>query len=147
MIVIVWVIKHFSTIFTFKKICRFAVFYVIGCQVINPNTRKLKAVFARSSPGDFSEKASRADFLPTIWPKRNKLPKTLFTGRALCWFSVLMNKRVWFAALMSNETQKASFQGHPTSIFGKYLSEDDLRSRIFGTFVVKFLLCLPLLGF
>ena len=26
-------------------------------------------------------------------------------------------------------------------------SEGDLRSRIFGTFVVKFLACLPLLGF
>ena len=26
-------------------------------------------------------------------------------------------------------------------------SEDDLRSRIFGTFVVKFLACLPLQGF
>ena len=26
-------------------------------------------------------------------------------------------------------------------------SEDDLRSTIFGTFVVKFLACLPLLGF
>ena len=26
-------------------------------------------------------------------------------------------------------------------------SEDDLRSRIFGTFVVKFLACLPLLEF
>ena len=26
-------------------------------------------------------------------------------------------------------------------------SEDDLRSRIFGTFFVKFLACLPLLGF
>ena len=26
-------------------------------------------------------------------------------------------------------------------------SEDDLRSRIFGTLVVKFLACLPLLGF
>ena len=26
-------------------------------------------------------------------------------------------------------------------------SKDDLRSRIFGTFVVKFLACLPLLGF
>ena len=26
-------------------------------------------------------------------------------------------------------------------------SEDDLRSRILGTFVVKFLACLPLLGF
>ena len=26
-------------------------------------------------------------------------------------------------------------------------SEDDLRSRIFGTFFVNFLACLPLLGF
>ena len=26
-------------------------------------------------------------------------------------------------------------------------SEDDLRSRIFGTFAVKFLACLPLVGF
>ena len=25
-------------------------------------------------------------------------------------------------------------------------SEDDMRARIFGTFVVKFLACLPLLG-
>ena len=34
-------------------------------------------------------------------------------------------------------------QGHPTSIFGKYLfGLDDLKSRIFGTFVVKFLACL-----
>ena len=29
----------------------------------------------------------------------------------------------------------------------KICSEDDLRSRIFGTFVVKLLACLPLLGF
>ena len=39
-------------------------------------------------------------------------------------------------------------QGHPTTISGKNIcSEDDLRSRIFETFVVKFLACLPLLGF
>ena len=39
------------------------------------------------------------------------------------------------------------FQGHSTYTFGKYLLEDDLRSSIFGTFVVKFLACLPLVGF
>ena len=38
-------------------------------------------------------------------------------------------------------------QGHPRSIFGNICSEDDLRSRIFGTFLVKFLACLLLLGF
>ena len=42
---------------------------------------------------------------------------------------------------------KCLIQGHPTTIFGNICAEDDLRSRIFGTFVVKFLVCLPLLGF
>ena len=38
--------------------------------------------------------------------------------------------------------------GAPNDSFRKHIcSEDDLRSRIFGTFVVKFLVCLPLLGF
>ena len=42
---------------------------------------------------------------------------------------------------------------HNTASYAGYLhyesvySEDDLRSRIFGTFVVKFLASLPLLGF
>ena len=38
--------------------------------------------------------------------------------------------------------------GAPNDNFRKNIcSEDDFRSRIFGTFVVKFLACLPLLGF
>ena len=38
--------------------------------------------------------------------------------------------------------------GAPNDNFRKNIcSEDDLRSRIFETFVVKFLACLPLLGF
>ena len=38
--------------------------------------------------------------------------------------------------------------GAPSDNFRKNIcSEDDLRSRIFGTFVVKFLACLPFLGF
>ena len=40
------------------------------------------------------------------------------------------------------------YPGAPNDNFRKNIcSEDDLRSRIFGTFVVKFLACLPLLGF
>ena len=38
-------------------------------------------------------------------------------------------------------------QGHPTQFSEIICSEDDLKSRIFGTFVVKCLACLPLLGF
>ena len=38
-------------------------------------------------------------------------------------------------------------QGHPTSIVENICSEDDLRSRILGTFIVKFLACLPLLRY
>ena len=38
--------------------------------------------------------------------------------------------------------------GTPQRQFSENISsEDDLRSRTFGTFVVKFLACLPLLGF
>ena len=38
--------------------------------------------------------------------------------------------------------------GAPNDNFRKNIcSENDFRSRIFGTFVVKFLACLPLLGF
>ena len=38
--------------------------------------------------------------------------------------------------------------GAPNDNFRENIcSEDDLRSRIFGTFVAKFLACLPLLGF
>ena len=38
-------------------------------------------------------------------------------------------------------------QGHPNQFLENICSEDDLRSRIFGTCVVKFLACLLLLGF
>ena len=41
-----------------------------------------------------------------------------------------------------------SISGAPNGNFREDIcSEDDLRTRIFGTFVVKFLACLPLLGF
>ena len=38
-------------------------------------------------------------------------------------------------------------QGHPTAIFGKYLFGRRFEISNFGTFVVKFLACLPLLRF
>ena len=54
-----------------------------------------------------------------------------------------MNTRVC-AVSFSN----ADYPGAPNDNFRKNIcSEDDLRSRIFATFVVKFLTCLPLLGF
>ena len=40
-----------------------------------------------------------------------------------------------------------SHQGPQLQFSANICSEDDLRSRIFGTFVVKFLACLSLLGF
>ena len=39
------------------------------------------------------------------------------------------------------------FRGTQRQFLENICSEDDLRSRIFGTFVVKFLACLRLLGF
>ena len=38
-------------------------------------------------------------------------------------------------------------RGTQRQFLKNFCSEDDLRFRIFGTFVVKFLACLPLLGF
>ena len=41
----------------------------------------------------------------------------------------------------------AKYRGIQRQFLKNICSEDDLRPRIFGTFVVKFLACLPLLGF
>ena len=43
---------------------------------------------------------------------------------------------------------KKHLTGAPNDNFRKNIcSEDDFKSRIFGTFLVKFLVCLPLLGY
>jgi len=39
------------------------------------------------------------------------------------------------------------YRGTQRQFLEDICAEDDLRSRIFGTFAVKFLPCLPLLGF
>ena len=63
----------------------------------------------------------------------------------LSWFLMLI--------LLKQETSKSRLKasnpprGTQRQFSERVCSEDDLRSRIFGTFVVKFLACLPLLGF
>ena len=55
-----------------------------------------------------------------------------------------------YAPLNNNSLLKrilASNRGTQRQFSENICSEDDLRSRIFGTFLVKFLACLPLLGF
>ena len=49
-------------------------------------------------------------------------------------------KSVMFASARSTGAPNGNFREN-------ICSEDDLRSRIFGAFVVEFLACLPLLGF
>ena len=46
-----------------------------------------------------------------------------------------------------NTTKNKCIRGTQRQFLENICSEGDLRSRIFGTFVVKFLSCLPLLGF
>ena len=46
-----------------------------------------------------------------------------------------------------NEVTRRQDRGTQQQFSENICSEDDLRSRIFGTFVVKFLASLPLLGF
>ena len=43
--------------------------------------------------------------------------------------------------------RRTDFRGTQSQFSENICSEDDLRSRIFRTFFVKFLACLPLLGF
>ena len=57
--------------------------------------------------------------------------------------SIASSFKSYFSSVFTSEDS-----GAPNDNFWKNIcSEDDLRSRIFGTFVVKFLACLPLLGF
>ena len=44
-------------------------------------------------------------------------------------------------------SEKGLFRGTQRQFLQNICSEGDLKSRIFGTFVVKCLACLPLLGF
>ena len=54
----------------------------------------------------------------------------------------------WLRLLsLADNTKFIIKHGHPTSISENICSEDDLRSTIFGTVVVKFLACPPVLGF
>ena len=52
-----------------------------------------------------------------------------------------------FAAIQPQAYYAANTMGTQRQFSENICSEDDLRSRIFGTFFVKFLACLPLLGF
>ena len=55
------------------------------------------------------------------------------------------NKSDTVVCLMTN--QRSLYRGTHRQFLENICSKDDLRSRIFGTIVVKFLPCLPLLGF
>ena len=55
------------------------------------------------------------------------------------------NKSDTVVCLTTN--QRSLYRGTQRQFLENICSKDDLRSRIFGTFVVKFLACLPLLGF
>ena len=63
-----------------------------------------------------------------------------------------MNDTVWVQTKIGDDDHDdnngGDDTGAPNGNFRENIcSEDDLRSRIFGAFVVKFLACLPLLGF
>ena len=51
------------------------------------------------------------------------------------------------AYLPDSRPEPSRYRGTQRQFSENICSEDDLKSRIFGTFIVKFLACLPLLGF
>ena len=69
----------------------------------------------------------------------------LFWSKA-CKFTIIWNNFIW-----NQDCEKLRillfFRGTQRQLSENICSEDDWRSRIFGTFVVKFLACLPFLGF
>ena len=100
-----------------------------------------------SSP--FSREQNQIFFLFTIPDRSQALPRYQMSHP---WSLMLRHQSLAFRGSLfsrpkcENETHKEA--GAPNDNFRKNIcSEDDLRSRIFGTFVVKFLACLPLLGF
>ena len=62
---------------------------------------------------------------------------------ALNWFRFYLESR----KIVNEERKHGVLRGTQRQFSENICSEEDLRSRIFGTFVVKFLACLPLLGF
>ena len=74
-----------------------------------------------------------------------------FTSNIMCYVKHTCVNRITLVSqgrLYMFSTERVQITGAPNDNFQKNIcSEDDLRSGIFGTFVVKFLACLPLLGF
>ena len=58
-----------------------------------------------------------------------------------------MNFNIYIQVSKNKSTRVPVFRGSQRHFSENICSEDDLRSRIFGTLFVKFLACLPLLGF
>ena len=56
-------------------------------------------------------------------------------------------RQPWLLTSVAEDLNSGQLGGTQRQFSENICSEDDLRSRIFGTFVVKFLACLPLLGF
>ena len=70
--------------------------------------------------------------------------------RAICLATLLQNELNSDVGRFTTHIKPVLQQtsGAPNDNFRKNIcSKGDLRSRIFGKFVVKFLVCLPLLGF
>ena len=68
---------------------------------------------------------------------------TYFQSRTTTLNTYLSNSTSLYMA----EPTRNLFRGTQRQFSENICSEDDLKSRIFGTFVVKFLACLPPLGF
>ena len=66
---------------------------------------------------------------------------------SLCRVPKQQQQRTYAVTVRSPADHGPHSRGTQRQLSENICSEDNLRSRIFGTFVVKFLACLPLLGF
>ena len=98
-----------------------------------------------------SKGASLSDISAKVWHPFISFPLAVISStlRPILWPCQMHTNMSIFPTLkyIAN-LEKVPLSGAPNDNFRENIcSEDDLRSRIFGTFVVKFLACLPLLGF
>ena len=116
-------------------------------QLTEPTERVVHFVYSKctSSPGSHpNEIAPAQGLMGCICALRQTRSDKISTKNAWTMLCALV-KLCW--QVQANREILSINSGTQRHFSENICSEDDWRSRIFGTFVVKFLACLPLLGF
>ena len=100
----------------------------------------------------FSKSTDPLAYTEYLWRRyENQTGGLLFTQKNCDFGAISVTERNCTAPISKMEShiddRCSYYRGNQRKFSENICSEDDLRSRIFGAFVVEFLACLPLLGF